>query len=148
MWVTLRIIWFHLLVVVSFRLAEQYKTSLASKEKIQKAIEQKKEYLASLQPGLQNIMQVNFTNQTLNLLVQQSLPNLKFLSLSQASVPVQEYLSMPFERVQKQAEVARHLPPPLYVLLVQASAYGQACGKTRPLALLTAHLNEFSNDIT
>lgn len=85
------------------RLAEQYKTSLTSKEKIQKAIEQKKEYLSSLQPGLQNIMQ--------------------------ASIPVQEYLSMPYERMQKQAEVARHLPPPLYVLLVQASAYGQACDK-------------------
>lgn len=47
----------------------------------------------------------------------------------QASLPLQEYLSMPFERAQKQADVARHLPPPLYVLLVQASAYGQACGK-------------------
>ncbi len=32
--------------------------SLARKEKIQKAIEQKREYLSSLQPGLQNIMQV------------------------------------------------------------------------------------------
>ncbi|XP_051975771.1 THO complex subunit 5 homolog [Xyrauchen texanus] len=85
------------------RLAEQYKTSLSSKEKIQKAIEQKREYLTSLQPGLQNIMQ--------------------------ASLPVQEYLSMPFEHTQKQADVARHLPPPLYVLLVQASAYGQACDK-------------------
>uniref|UniRef100_A0A8C1I9F7 THO complex 5 n=1 Tax=Cyprinus carpio TaxID=7962 RepID=A0A8C1I9F7_CYPCA len=86
------------------RLAEQYKMSLARKEKIQKAIEQKREYLSSLQPGLQNIMQ--------------------------ASLPVQEYLSMPFEQMQKQAEVARHLPPPLYVLLVQAAAYGQACDKT------------------
>ncbi|KAK1789760.1 hypothetical protein P4O66_015651 [Electrophorus voltai] len=83
------------------RLAEQYKSSLCTKEKILKGIEMKKEYLNSLQPGLQAIMQ--------------------------ASLPVQEYLSMPFERVQKQAEVARHLPPPLYVLLVQASAYGQAC---------------------
>ncbi|KAA0724697.1 THO complex subunit 5 -like protein [Triplophysa tibetana] len=91
------------------RLAEQYKTSLASKEKIYKAIEQKKEYLGSLQPGLQNIMQ--------------------------ASVPVQEYLSMPFERMQKQAEVARHLPPPLYVLLVQASAYGQACDKNLSVSI-------------
>ncbi|MCI4381933.1 hypothetical protein PGIGA_G00257640 [Pangasianodon gigas] len=83
------------------RLAEQYKSSLCTKEKILKGIELKKEYLSSLQPGLQAIMQ--------------------------ASLPVQEYLSMPFERVQKQAEVARHLPPPLYVLLVQANAYGQAC---------------------
>uniref|UniRef100_A0A671KRL1 THO complex subunit 5 homolog n=1 Tax=Sinocyclocheilus anshuiensis TaxID=1608454 RepID=A0A671KRL1_9TELE len=86
------------------RLAEQYKMSLARKEKIHKAIEQKREYLSSLQPGLQNIMQ--------------------------ASLPVQECLSMPFEQMQKQAEVARHLPPPLYVLLVQAAAYGQACDKT------------------
>lgn len=91
------------------RLAEQYKTSLASKEKIQKAIEQKKEYLGSLQPGLQNIMQ--------------------------ASLPVQEYLSMPFEHMQKQTEVARHLPPPLYVLLVQASAYGQACDQNLSVSI-------------
>lgn len=47
---------------------------------------------------------------------------------SQASIPVQEYLSMPFEQAQIQTEVARHLPPPLYVLFVQANAYGQACG--------------------
>lgn len=58
------------------------------------------------------------------------------LSLSQASLPVQEYLSMPFEHMQKQAEVARHLPPPLYVLLVQVGAYGQACGKTHIFILL------------
>lgn len=49
--------------------------------------------------------------------------------LLQASIPVQEYLSMPFEQTQKQTEIARHLPPPLYVLFVQANAYGQACGK-------------------
>lgn len=50
--------------------------------------------------------------------------------LRQASLPVQEYLSMPFEQTQKQTEIARHLPPPLYVLFVQANAYGQACGET------------------
>ncbi|CAB1322051.1 unnamed protein product [Coregonus sp. 'balchen'] len=83
------------------RLAEQYKESLSSKEKIQKGIEVKKEHLSSLQPGLNAIMQ--------------------------ASLPVQEYLSMPFEQTQRQTEIARHLPPSLYVLLVQASAYGQAC---------------------
>ncbi|KAL4646504.1 hypothetical protein GN956_G9390 [Arapaima gigas] len=85
------------------RLAEKYKDSLASKEKILKNIEVKKEYLSSLQPGLNAIMQ--------------------------ASLPVQEYLSMPFEQVQKQNEVARHLPPALYVLLVQVNAYSQACDK-------------------
>lgn len=36
---------------------------------------------------------------------------------------------MPFEQTQRQTEIARHLPPSLYVLLVQASAYGQACGE-------------------
>uniref|UniRef100_A0A1A8SHA5 THO complex 5 n=1 Tax=Nothobranchius rachovii TaxID=451742 RepID=A0A1A8SHA5_9TELE len=85
------------------RLAEKYKDSQATKEKIQKSIEVKKEHLRSLQPGLNAIMQ--------------------------ASVPVQEYLSMPFEQTQKQAEIARHLPPPLYVLFVQSNAYGQACDR-------------------
>lgn len=85
------------------RLAEKYKESQASKETIQKSIEVKKEHLTSLQPGLNAIMQ--------------------------ASLPVQEYLSMPFEQIQKQTEIARHLPPPLYVLFVQANAYGQACDK-------------------
>lgn len=49
---------------------------------------------------------------------------------------------MPFERVQKQAEIARHLPPPLYVLFVQTSAYGQACGNadaSLPLLFQTTH---------
>ena len=47
----------------------------------------------------------------------------------QASLPVQEYLFMPYDQAHKQYETARHLPPPLYVLFVQATAYGQACGK-------------------
>lgn len=85
------------------RLAEKYKECQSTKEKIQKSIESKKEHLGSLQPGLDAIMQ--------------------------ASLPVQEYLSMPFEQTQKQTEVARHLPPSLYVLFVQANAYGQACDK-------------------
>lgn len=91
------------------RLAEKYKDSLATKEKIQKGIEVKKEHLRSLQPGLNAIMQ--------------------------ASLPVQEYLSMPFEQTQKQTEVARHLPPPLYVLFVQANAYGQACDKNLSVSI-------------
>ncbi|XP_053558159.1 THO complex subunit 5 homolog isoform X2 [Bombina bombina] len=85
------------------RLAEKYKDSLASKEKILKEIEVKKEYLSSLQPQLHSIMQ--------------------------ASLPVQEYLSMPFDCMHKQYEIARHLPAPLYVLFVQTSAYSQACDK-------------------
>ncbi|XP_069817550.1 THO complex subunit 5 isoform X2 [Dendropsophus ebraccatus] len=85
------------------RLAEKYKESLASKEKILKEIEVKREYLNSLQPQLQSIMQ--------------------------ASLPVQEYLAMPFDCMHKQYEIARHLPAPLYVLFVQATAYSQACDK-------------------
>ncbi|KAM4808445.1 THO complex subunit 5 isoform 2-T2 [Rhinophrynus dorsalis] len=85
------------------RLAEKYKESLASKQKILKEIEIKKEYLSSLQPQLRSIVQ--------------------------ASQPVQEYLSMPFDCMHKQYEIARHLPAPLYVLFVQASAYSQACDK-------------------
>uniref|UniRef100_A0A8C3SPK7 THO complex 5 n=2 Tax=Chelydra serpentina TaxID=8475 RepID=A0A8C3SPK7_CHESE len=85
------------------RLAEKYKECLANKEKILKEIEVKKEYLSSLQPRLNSIMQ--------------------------ASLPVQEYLFMPFDQAHKQYETARHLPPPLYVLFVQANAYGQACDK-------------------
>uniref|UniRef100_A0AAQ5XU65 THO complex subunit 5 homolog n=1 Tax=Amphiprion ocellaris TaxID=80972 RepID=A0AAQ5XU65_AMPOC len=91
------------------RLAEKYKESQASKETIQKSIEVKKEHLRSLQPGLNAIMQ--------------------------ASLPVQEYLSMPFEQTQKQTEIARHLPPPLYVLFVQANAYGQACDKNLSVSI-------------
>ncbi|XP_075686002.1 THO complex subunit 5 isoform X1 [Rhinoderma darwinii] len=87
------------------RLAEKYKESLASKEKILKEIEVKKEYLNSLQPQLHSIMQ--------------------------ASLPVQEYLSMPFDCMHKQYETARHLPAPLYVLFVQASAYSQACANMK-----------------
>lgn len=83
------------------RLAEKYKESLAIKDKILKEIDVKKEYLNSLQPQLHSIMQ--------------------------ASLPVQEYLSMTFDCMHKQYEIARHLPAPLYVLFVQASAYSQAC---------------------
>uniref|UniRef100_A0A8B9EJC8 THO complex 5 n=1 Tax=Anser cygnoides TaxID=8845 RepID=A0A8B9EJC8_ANSCY len=91
------------------RLAERYKECLTIKEKILKEIEVKKEYLSSLQPRLNSIMQ--------------------------ASLPVQEYLFMPFDQAHKQYETARHLPPPLYVLFVQASAYGQACDKKLVVAI-------------
>ncbi|XP_028681129.1 THO complex subunit 5 homolog isoform X1 [Erpetoichthys calabaricus] len=92
------------------RLAEKYKESLTTKEKILKGIQIKKEYLSSLQPQLQNIMQT--------------------------SLPVQEYLSMPFEQAQKQNEVARRLPPPLYVLFVQVNAYRQACDKNLSVSII------------
>uniref|UniRef100_A0A3Q3X5Y1 THO complex 5 n=1 Tax=Mola mola TaxID=94237 RepID=A0A3Q3X5Y1_MOLML len=91
------------------RLAEKYKESQATKEKIHESIEVIKQHLNSLKPGLNDIMQ--------------------------ASLPVQQYLSMPYEQTQKQTEVARHLPPPLYVLFVQANAYGQACDKNLSVSI-------------
>lgn len=50
----------HLVIVLSFlnRLAEKYRECLSNKEKILKEIEVKKEYLSSLQPRLNSIMQV------------------------------------------------------------------------------------------
>ncbi|XP_029475607.1 THO complex subunit 5 homolog isoform X3 [Rhinatrema bivittatum] len=91
------------------RLAEKYKQCLANKEKILKEIDVKKEYLSSLQPRLNTIMQ--------------------------ASLSVQEYLAMPFDQAHKQYEIAQHLPPPLYVLFVQASSYNQACDKKLTVAI-------------
>lgn len=44
--------------IPTLRLAEKYKECLTSKEKILKEIEVKKEYLSSLQPRLNSIMQV------------------------------------------------------------------------------------------
>uniref|UniRef100_A0A674CA67 THO complex 5 n=1 Tax=Salmo trutta TaxID=8032 RepID=A0A674CA67_SALTR len=58
----------------------------------------------------------------------------KALSLD-STLSFQEYLSMPFEQTQRQTEIARHLPPSLYVLLVQASAYGQACDKSLSVSI-------------
>ena len=49
----------------------------------------------------------------------------------QATRPVQNYLKMPYDEIREQQQTARHLPLPLYVLYMQASAYQQACGKTK-----------------
>lgn len=48
----------------SNRLAEKYQECLSSKEKILKEIEVKKEYLSSLQPRLNSIMQVRVSSDT------------------------------------------------------------------------------------
>jgi hypothetical protein len=42
-----------------FRLAEKYRECLSNKEKILKEIEVKRDYLSSLQPRLNSIMQVS-----------------------------------------------------------------------------------------
>ncbi|KAM7323232.1 hypothetical protein ACRRTK_017338 [Alexandromys fortis] len=68
------------------RLAEKYRECLSNKEKILKEIEVKKEYLSSLQPRLNSIMQ--------------------------ASLPVQEYLFMPFDQAHKHVDEAKALFKP------------------------------------
>nr|XP_032823887.1 THO complex subunit 5 homolog isoform X4 [Petromyzon marinus] len=88
------------------RLTEQYSESIGSKDKIAKDIEVKREHLNNLYPQLNAVLQ--------------------------ATVPLQECLAMPFDQTHKQADVARHLPAPLYVLFVQASAYAQACATRLP----------------
>lgn len=45
-----------------------------------------------------------------------------------ATKPVQEFLEMPLDEAMGQHRVALHLPQPLYVLYVHASAYKDACG--------------------
>ncbi|ELW70177.1 THO complex subunit 5 like protein [Tupaia chinensis] len=91
------------------RLAEKYRECLSNKEKILKETEMKKKYLSSLQPCLN--------------------------SIRQASLPVQEYRFLPFDQAHQQSETARHLPSPLYVLFVQATAYGEACDKMLSVAI-------------
>ncbi|KAL5016146.1 hypothetical protein ScPMuIL_005735 [Solemya velum] len=79
------------------------KDAQGKRENIEKDIKTKEEYLNNLHPKLDSILS--------------------------ATKPVQDYLEMPFERIREQHQVAGHLPHPLYVLFMQASAYKQACDK-------------------
>nr|XP_006818091.1 PREDICTED: THO complex subunit 5 homolog [Saccoglossus kowalevskii] len=82
------------------RLAEKCKELETSKNIISKEIQTKRDYLDSLQPKLNDVLQ--------------------------ATVPLQ-MLSMPFEAIRLQHKTARHLTRPLYILYVQANAYHEAC---------------------
>ncbi|XP_070572553.1 THO complex subunit 5 homolog isoform X2 [Ptychodera flava] len=82
------------------QLAEKCKESQNKKDQISKKIRTKREYLDSLQPKLQDVLQ--------------------------ATQPL-KMLSMPFEQTRMQHKKAKHLPRPLYVLYVQANAYHEAC---------------------
>jgi len=75
----------------------------ARKDEMATDIVEKKAYLESLRPKLNSILQ--------------------------STKPVQEYLDMPFDEVLEQHRVAADLPAALYVLFIQASAYGEACDK-------------------
>ncbi|ELT98266.1 hypothetical protein CAPTEDRAFT_18172 [Capitella teleta] len=82
-------------------LCETHKPTEEKKNVLAAEIKTKKEYLESLKPKLQTILQ--------------------------ATKPVQEYLGMPFDEVREQHMVASYLPRPLYVLYMQATAYRDAC---------------------
>lgn len=86
------------------RLAQKYDASESNRDSVASEIKSKQEYLDSLQPRLKSILE--------------------------ATVPVQEYLSMPFEEIRTQHQMARLLPRPLYILYVQSSAYSEACDKS------------------
>ena len=62
----------------------------------------------------------------------------KLLFLCQATKPVQEHLDMPFDEIREQHKSATHLPRPLYVVYMQASAYRDACGKYMQLTILNS----------
>eukprot|EP00914_Ancora_sagittata_P003741 GHVO01008059.1.p1 GENE.GHVO01008059.1~~GHVO01008059.1.p1 ORF type:complete len:660 (+),score=94.07 GHVO01008059.1:206-1981(+) len=83
------------------RLCETHKPTEEKKNVLSAEIKTKKEYLESLKPKLQTILQ--------------------------ATKPVQEYLGMPFDEVREQHLTASYLPRPLYVLYMQATAYRDAC---------------------
>ncbi|XP_033126787.1 THO complex subunit 5 homolog [Anneissia japonica] len=91
-------------------LSEKYKEFQEKKNVIVKEIEQKKEYLDSLQPMLNTILQ--------------------------STVPVQEYLAMPLECIRSQHRIAKLLPRPLYILYVQANAYHEACDESISLKIV------------
>ena len=46
-----------------------------------------------------------------------------------ATEPVQKFLNMPINRERDQLELAKYLPPPLFVVFSETRAYAQACGK-------------------
>ncbi|CAI9734695.1 Hypothetical predicted protein [Octopus vulgaris] len=82
-------------------LSGELKKSQEKREKLLKEITESKDYLDSMQPKLNSILQ--------------------------ATKPVQEYLNMPFDEIRQKHRAARHLPQPLYVLFMQASSYQEAC---------------------
>ncbi|XP_071849809.1 THO complex subunit 5-like [Apostichopus japonicus] len=83
------------------RLSEKYDASESNRDLVAREIKSKQEYLESLQPRLKSILE--------------------------STVPVQEYLSMPYDQIRTQHQMARLLPRPLYILFVQSSAYSEAC---------------------
>ncbi len=115
------------------RLSEELKATQAKREDIDEEIKKKSEYLDSLQPMLNEILQVfvacrilaSFRAVVWNSVPDDMTPNRSF---HQATKPVQEYLKMPFDETRDQHRAAMYLPRPLYVLYMQGSAYKDACG--------------------
>ncbi|GFO09855.1 tho complex subunit 5-like protein [Plakobranchus ocellatus] len=85
------------------QLSDQLTKTKSDKEKMSEEIQSKQDYLDTLQPKLSDVLE--------------------------ATRPVQDYLDMPYDRIREEHEKAQHLPVPLYVLYMQASAYREACDK-------------------
>ncbi|KAI8782477.1 THO complex subunit 5 [Biomphalaria glabrata] len=84
-------------------LASKLTATKKNKEQLSQEIQSKQDYLETLQPKLSAILQ--------------------------ATRPVQDYLSMPYNAIQEEHQMAQHLPQPLYVLYMQTSAFKDACDK-------------------
>ncbi|KAH9525751.1 THO complex subunit 5, partial [Bulinus truncatus] len=83
------------------KLAAKLAATKKNKEQLSQEIQSKQDYLETLQPKLSAILQ--------------------------ATRPVQDYLSMPYNAIQEEHLMAQHLPQALYVLYMQTSAFKDAC---------------------
>lgn len=91
------------------RLAKKFKECQSNTDIMIKEIQTKQEYIDSLQPRLEKILD--------------------------CTKPVQDYLSMPFSEKRTQHQTARLLPRPLYILFVQGNAYREACDPSMALKI-------------
>ena len=91
------------------QLSEKLKEKQKAQDEIKAEIQIKEDFLDSLQPKLNTILE--------------------------STKPVQEYLGMPFDEIREQHRSAAYLPRPLYVLFMQASAFRDACDKNVHVAI-------------
>ena len=82
---------------------EELKKVEGEKEALESHIDKKRESLANLKPQLATILS--------------------------ATESVQTFLNMPLNHQRDQLELAKYLPPALFILFSETRAYSQACGK-------------------
>lgn len=83
------------------RLVTKKQDYVETKQKVAQEIQTKNEFLNSLEPRLNSVLQ--------------------------ATLPIQDYMGVPLDAQRSQYKTAKFLPRPLYVLLVQSTAYQEAC---------------------